>query len=161
MHQNNKQQMLTKHQELINAGSTPGLNFQISTMNEEDQQDTYQSARIQGSSSHGQTNGLNNPSITLQRVTITQPDHTHSTSRMHPNYIDATTNHLESQVHSTLVALDQQSQSLINNQQSAESLNMNLIDDSTKENQQTAFNYYEQENRKLKVMNEKLLQEIS
>lgn len=37
MHQNNKQQMLTKHQELINAGSTPGLNFQISTMNEEDQ----------------------------------------------------------------------------------------------------------------------------
>lgn len=94
MHHSNKQQLL-KHQDPNNAGSTPGLNFQISTMNEEDQHDTYQSARIQGGSSHANTNLGNNPSITLQRVTITQPDHTHSTSRMHPNYIDAT-NHLES-----------------------------------------------------------------
>jgi hypothetical protein len=96
MHHMNKQHLLKNQDPNNNAGSTPGLNFQISTMNEEDQHDTYQSARIQGgSSSHANTNQCNNPSITLQRVTITQPDHTHSTSRMHPNYIDAT-NHLES-----------------------------------------------------------------
>jgi DNA anti-recombination protein RmuC len=49
----------------------------------------------------------------------------------------------------------------LNNQQSAESLSMNLIDDSGKENQNAAANYYEHENRKLRVMNEQLLQEIS
>ena len=38
---------------------------------------------------------------------------------------------------------------------------MNLIDDSGKENQNAGANYYENENRKLRVMNEKLLQEIS
>jgi DNA anti-recombination protein RmuC len=49
----------------------------------------------------------------------------------------------------------------MNNQQSAESLSMNLIDDSGKENHNAAANYYEHENRKLRVMNEQLLQEIS
>jgi hypothetical protein len=42
---------------------------------------------------------------------------------------------------------------LLNNQQSAESLTMNLIDDgSGKENQHV--NRYEQENQKLRIMNE-------
>ena len=56
MHHINKQHLLKNQDPNNNAGSTPGLNFQISTMNEEDQHDTYQSARIQGGSSHTNTN---------------------------------------------------------------------------------------------------------
>ena len=124
-----KSARVTRLEENRNS-STPLINFQISTMNEEDQSQNNQNNTERKPSCNATgphqalTGAMSMPSIQLQRVQNSQET------------FDVNNQVLESQVMSTLIALDHQSLSI---------LNQNGVDVSDKENVTNGLRRYQNE----------------